>query len=114
VASAVFQESLLSTGLRRSRKLRLLQRLHLEHDHGFVDGLEQAVGEAGAAVEEAALEERNEQELDEGPGGQSVEELLLVKAARFKITLEKIAGSLKVSWLLRFSRICWALNERKG
>ena len=69
--------------------LGLLQLLHLEHDHGFVDGLEQGVGEAGTAVEEAALEHVEQQELDQGAGGQAVEELLLVEAAAVEVALEE-------------------------
>jgi len=72
--------------------LGLLQLLHLEHDHGFVNGLEQGVGEAWAAVEEAALEDIEQQELDQRPGGQSVEKLFLMVAAAIEIRLEKGGG----------------------
>jgi len=54
--------------------------------------LEQGVGEAGAAVEEAPLEELEQQELDKGPGGQAVGELLLVEAAAVEIALEEGGG----------------------
>jgi len=37
--------------------LGLLQLLHLEHDHGFVDALEQGIGETRAAVEEATFQD---------------------------------------------------------
>jgi len=58
----------------RHRVLELRKLLHLEHDHGFVDDLEQRVGEAGAAIEEIALEKVEQQKLDQGPGRQAVEE----------------------------------------
>ncbi len=78
-----------STGLRWKRRLRLLQLLHLEHDHGLIDALQQGVGEAGAAIEEAALEDVEQQELDQGPSRQAVEELLLVEAATVEIAFEE-------------------------
>jgi len=92
----------------------LLQLLHLEHDHGFVDGLEQGVGEAGTALEETALEKVEQQKLDQGPSGQAVEELLLVEAAAVEVALEKGGRQGEGSWVCRFWRVCWALNERKG
>ena len=69
--------------------LLLFQLLHLEHDECFVDALQQGVGEAGAAVEEAAFEHVEENELDQGPGGEAVEELLLVEAAAIEVSLKK-------------------------
>ncbi len=54
--------------------------------------MEQGVGEAGPAVEEAALEHVEQQKLDQGPGGQAVEELLLVEAAAVEIALEEGGG----------------------
>jgi hypothetical protein len=35
----------------------LFELLNLEHDHGFVDALEQGVGKTGASVEEATLKD---------------------------------------------------------
>ena len=67
----------------------MLQLLHLEHDHGFVDGLEQGVGQARAAVEEATLEHVEQQELDQGPGGKAAEEFLLVEAAAVEVALKE-------------------------
>ncbi len=67
----------------------MFQLLHLEHDHSLVDGLEKGVGEAGTAVEEAALEDVEQQKLDEGAGGQAVEELLLVETAAVEVALEE-------------------------
>jgi len=82
----------ISAGRRSVRRghggLGLLQLLHLEHDHGFVDGLEQGIGEAGTAVEEAALEDVEQQEFGQGPSGQAVKELLLVEAAAVEVALK--------------------------
>mgnify|MGYP007049814547 CR=1 FL=1 len=67
----------------------VLQLLNLEHDHGFVHTLEQGVGEARTAIEKALLKAIEQQELDEGPGGQAVEELLLMKATTVEVRLEE-------------------------
>jgi hypothetical protein len=66
--------------------------MNLEHDHGFVDALEQGVGKARTAIEEAPLEAIEQQELDHGPSRQSVEELFLVEAAAVEVAFEEGCG----------------------
>ena len=52
-----------------------------EDDEVLVDGLEEGVGDAGAAVEEGATEEEHVGECEDGAGGELVEEGFLVEAA---------------------------------
>lgn len=47
-------------GLWWKRRLLLFQLLHLEHNHGFINALQQGVGEAGAAIKKAAFEDVKE------------------------------------------------------
>ncbi len=54
--------------------------------------MEQGVGDAGTAVEEAGLEDEEQQEIDQGPGRQAVEEFLLVEAAAVEVALEEGDG----------------------
>ena len=47
----------------------MIEFSYFEDDHIFVHGLESAVGPAGAAVEEAAVEDVHVEEFEEGPTG---------------------------------------------
>ena len=66
-----------------------LKFLHLEYDHGFVDALEQGVGEAWATIAEATFDDIEQQELDQGPSGEAVEKFLLVKTTTVEVALQK-------------------------
>ena len=57
----------------------------LEDDEVLVDGLQEGVGEAGVSVEDGSAEEEHVEELDEGAGGELVEEGLLVEAAGMEV-----------------------------
>src|SRR5262249_20461417 len=63
----------------------------LEDDHVLVHRLERGVGQAGAAVEEAPLQEIEEGELQQRARGQAVEELLLVEAPPVEVALQQRA-----------------------
>ena len=73
----------------------MLQLLNLQHDHGLIDTLEQGIGKTGAPVEEATLQNVEEQELDQRPGGEAIEELLLMETTTVEVALEKGSGQVK-------------------
>ena len=66
-----------------------LKLLHLEHNHGFVDGLEQGIRKARPTIEEAALEDVKQKEFEQRSSGEPVKEFLLVEAASVEITIEE-------------------------
>src|SRR5208337_4945102 len=63
-----------------------LQFAHFEHDHIFIDRLQKRVLQAGATVQESALDAVKQPEFEHRAARNSIEKLLLVIAALVEIS----------------------------